>query len=157
MLVFSNYLRFYFSSSHSKALRSNVRDYMLEFRRASCHEEYYSSCYLLTSSEFFASTANVFSSTTNSRGMAAYSYLKHFHCFGLNLLPLFYLSQSLPFFPFIWKPFSIFPVRKMEKSLNSLPSFQSSSFNFCVSKLFERIILFCLLFFLESHSIFSPH
>ena len=43
----------------------------------------------------------------------------------------------------------------MGKPLDSLASFWSISFTFCVSKLFERIVLSCLLFFLESNSILS--
>ena len=44
----------------------------------------------------------------------------------------------------------------MEKPLDSPASFRPISFIFCVSKLFERIVLSRLLFFLESNSIFSP-
>ena len=44
----------------------------------------------------------------------------------------------------------------MGKPLDFPASFQSISLTFCVSKLFERIILFRLLFFLESNSILSP-
>ena len=44
----------------------------------------------------------------------------------------------------------------MKNPLNSLASFRSISLTTCVSKLFERIILSHLLFFLESRSILSP-
>ena len=44
----------------------------------------------------------------------------------------------------------------MGKPLYSPASFRPISLTSCVSKLFERIILSCLLFFLESNSIFSP-
>ena len=44
----------------------------------------------------------------------------------------------------------------MGKPLDSPASFQPISFTSCISKLFERIILSCLLFFLESISILSP-
>ena len=45
----------------------------------------------------------------------------------------------------------------MGKSLDSSTSFRPLSFTSCVSKLFERIVLSRLLFFLESNSILSPH
>ena len=45
----------------------------------------------------------------------------------------------------------------MGKPLDSLASFQPISLTSCVSKLFERIILSRLLFFLESNFILSPH
>ena len=44
----------------------------------------------------------------------------------------------------------------MGKPFDSPASFRPVSLTSCVSKLFERIILSCLLFFLESNSIFSP-
>ena len=43
----------------------------------------------------------------------------------------------------------------MGKPLDSPASFRFISLTYCVSKLFERIILFRLLFFLESYSILS--
>ena len=58
-------------------------------------------------------------------------------------------------FPF-YKTFFIIPIHKIGKPLDSPAFFQSISFTFCVSKLFERIILFYLLIFLESNSIPSP-
>ena len=57
--------------------------------------------------------------------------------------------------PKLWTQFG--PVHKMGKPLDSLASFRSNSFISCVSKLFERVILSRLLFFLESNSILSPH
>ena len=59
-------------------------------------------------------------------------------------------------FPFIWKTSFIIPIHKMEKPLDSPASFRPISLTSCVSKLFERIILSRLLFFLESNSILSP-
>ena len=44
----------------------------------------------------------------------------------------------------------------MGKPLDSPASFRPISLTSCVSKLFERIILSCLLFYLESNSILSP-
>ena len=44
----------------------------------------------------------------------------------------------------------------MGKPLDSPASFRPISLTSCVSKLFERVILFRLLFFLESNSILSP-
>ena len=71
-------------------------------------------------------------------------------------LPIFNLSWSSHSFPFIGKTSSIYPIHKMGKPLDSPASFRSISFTSCVSKLFERIILSRLLFFLESNSILSP-
>ena len=78
--------------------------------------------------------------------------LKHFPRFGIIfLLHVFILFWSLPSFPSIWKTFSIIPIYKTGKSLDSPASFRSISLTSCDSKLFERIILSRLLFFLESN------
>ena len=76
---------------------------------------------------------------------------------GMNfLLHIFNLSWSSHSFPFIWKTSSIIPIHKMEKTLDSPAFFRPISLTSCVSKLFERIILSRLLFFLESNSVLSP-
>ena len=83
--------------------------------------------------------------------------LKHLPRSGMDfLLRIFNLSWSLHSFPSIWKISSIIPIHKMGKPLNSPASFRPISLTSCVSKLFERIVLFRLLFFLESNSILSP-
>ena len=83
--------------------------------------------------------------------------LKHLPRSGMDfLLHIFNLSWSSHSFPSIWKTSSIIPIHKMEMPLDSPASFRPISFTSCVSKLFERIILSRLLFFLESDSILSP-
>ena len=83
--------------------------------------------------------------------------LKHLPCSGMDFLfHIFNLSLTLHFFPSIWKTSSIIPIHKMGKLLDSSASFRPISLTSCVSKLFERIILSRLLFFLESNSILSP-
>ena len=71
------------------------------------------------------------------------------------LLHIFNLSWSSHSFPSIWKTSSIIPIHKMGKPLDSPASFRPISLTSCVSKLFQRIILSRLLFFLESNSILS--
>ena len=83
--------------------------------------------------------------------------LKHLPRSGMDSLHhIFDLSWSSHFFPSIWKTSSIILIHKMGKPLDSPASFRSIFLTFCVSKLFERIILSRLLFFLESNSILSP-
>ena len=83
--------------------------------------------------------------------------LKHLPRSGMDfLLHIFNLSWSSHSFPSIWKTCSIIPIHKMGKPLDSAASFRPISLTSCVSKLFERIILSCLLFLLESNSILSP-
>ena len=73
------------------------------------------------------------------------------------LLHIFNLSWSSHSFPSIWKTSSIIAIHKMGKLLDSPASFRPISLTSCGSKLFERIILSRLLFFLEYNSILSPH
>ena len=80
--------------------------------------------------------------------------LQHLPRSGMDfILYIFNLSWSSHFFPSIWKTSSIIPIHKTGKPLDSPASFWSISLISCVSKLFERIILSRLLFFLESNSI----
>ena len=82
--------------------------------------------------------------------------LKHPPRSGMDFLHIFNLSWSLHSYRSIRKTSSTIPIYKMGKPLDSPVSFRPISLTSCVLKLFERIILLCLLFFLESNSIFSP-
>ena len=85
----------------------------------------------------------------------AYPMLKHLPRSGMEfMLQIFNLSSSLSSFPSIWKT-SIIPIHKIGKSLDYPASFRFISLTSCISKLFKRIILSRLLFFLESNSILS--
>ena len=82
--------------------------------------------------------------------------LKHLPRSGMDfLLHTFNISWSSHSFPSMWKTSFIIPMHKMGKPPDSPASFRPISLTFCVSKLFERIILSRLLFFLESNSILS--
>ena len=155
--VYAAYLRSHFSVSQPKALRSRARGYLSELRRATCPEESHSSfCSPFTPAEFLAAASNLSSSTATGPDKVAYPVLKHLPRYGMNFLHIFNLSWSSHSFPSIWKTSSIIPIHKMGKPLDSFASFRPISLTFCVSKLFERIILSRLLFFLESNFILSP-
>ena len=156
--VYASYLRSYFSVSRPKALPSRARSYLSELRRATCPVESHSSfCSPSSPAEFLAAVSNLSSSTATGPDKVAYPMLKHLLCSGMDfLLHIFNLSWTLHFFPSIWKTSSIIPIHKMGKPLDSPASFRPISLTSCVSKLFERITLFGLLFFLESNSILSP-
>ena len=103
-LVFANYLRFHFSVSQPKALRSRARSYLSELHRASClKESHSSSCSSLISTKFQTAAANLLSSTVTGPDTVAYQMLKHLICSDMNLLQLhiFNFSWSLRFFSFI--------------------------------------------------------
>ena len=127
-------------------------------RRATFPEESRSSfCYPFSPAEFHAAASNLSSSTATDPDKVAYPMLKHLPRSGMDfLLHISNLSWTSHSFPCVWKTSAIIPIHKMGKRLDSPVSFRPISLAFCVSKLFERIILSRLLFFLESNSIFSP-
>ena len=156
--VYAAYLRSHFSVSQPKALRSRARGYLSELRRATCSEEsHLSFCSPFSLAEFLVAASNLSSSTATSPDKVAYPMLKHLPRSGRDLLfHIFNLFWSSHSFPSIWKTSSIIPIHKMGKPLDPPASFRPISLTSCVSKLFERIILSRLFFFLESNSIFSP-
>ena len=155
--VYAAYQRSHFSVSQPKALRSRARGYFSELRRATCPKESHSSFCSLFPAEFLAAASNLSSSTATGPDKVAYPMLKHLPRCGMDfLLHIFNLSWSLHSFPSIWKTSSIIPIHKMGKPLDSPASFRPISLTSCVSKLFERSILFRPLFFVESNSIPSP-
>ena len=156
--VYAAYLRSHFSVSQPKALRSRARADLSELHRATCSVEFHSSfCSPFSPAEFLAAASNLSSSTATGPDKVAYPMLKHLPRSGMDfLLHIFNLSWSLHSFPSIWKTSSIIPIHKVGKPLDSPASFRPISLTSCVSKLFERIILSRLLFFLESNSILSP-
>ena len=158
-LVYAAYLRSHFSVSQPKALRSRARGHLTELRRATCPEKSHSSfCSSFTPPEFLVAASNFSSSTATGPDKVGYPKLEHLPRSGMNFLfHIFNLSCSLHSFPSIWKASSIIPIHKMGKPLDSPAFFLPISLTSCVSKLFERIILSRLLFFLESNSIISPH
>ena len=155
--VYVAYLRSHFSVSQPKALRSRARGYLSELRRATCSEESHSSfCSPFSLAEFLAAASNLSSSTATGPDKVAYPMLKPHPRSGMDFLYIFNFSWSSHSFPSIWKTSSIIPIHKMGKPLDSIASFRPISPTSCVSKLFERIVLSRLLFFLESNSILSP-
>ena len=156
--VYAAYLRSHFSVSQPKALRSRARGYLSELRRATCPVESHSSfCSPFSLAEFLAAASNFSSSTATGPDKVACPMLKHLPRSGIDLLlHIFNLFWSSHSFPFIWKTSSIIPIHKMGKPLDSPVSFRPMSLTSCVTKLFERIILSRLLFFLDSNSILFP-
>ena len=156
-MVYADYLRSHFSVSQSKALRSRVRGYLFEIRRATCTVESHSSfCSPFSPAKFLAAASNLSQSTATGPDKVAYPMLKHLPRSGMDFLHhIFNHPWYRHSFSFIWKTPSIIPIHKMRKPLDFPASFRLISLTSCVSKLFERIILSRLLFFLKSNSILS--
>ena len=114
-------------------------------------------CFPFFPAELLAAASNL-SSSAIGPDKVVYPVLKRIPRSSMDFLlhMIFNLSWNLYSFPSIWKTSSIIPIHKMEKPLDSPASFLPISLTSCISKLFEGIILSCLLFFLESNFILSP-
>ena len=123
-----------------------------------CSAESHSfSCSPFSLADFLAAASNLSSSTATGTDKVVYPTLKHLPRSGMDfLLHIFNFSWYSHSFPSIWKTSSIIPIHKMGKPLDCSAFFRPISLTSCVSKLFERIILSCLLFILKSNSILSP-
>ena len=156
-LVYAAYLKSHFFVSQPKTLRSRDRGHLSELHHVPCPEESHSSfCFPFSSTEFLVAASNLSPCTTTGPDKVAYPILKHLPRSGMDfLLHIFNLSWSLHSFPSTWKT-SIIPIHKMGKPLDSPASFWSVFLTSFISKLFEHIILSCLLFYLESNFILSP-
>ena len=151
--VSAAHLRSHFSISQPKALHSRTKGCLTELRRVSL----VLLLFFHPRAGFHAAASNLSSSTATGPDKVSYPMLKHLPRSNMDfLLHIFNLSWSSHSFPSIWKTSSIIPSDKMGKPLDSPASFRPISLTSCVSKLFERIILSRLLFFLESNSILSP-
>ena len=156
--VYAAYLRSHFSISQPKTLRSRARGYLSELRRATCSVESQSSvCSPFTRAEFLATAFNLSSSTATGPDKVAYPMLKHLPRSGMDfLLHIFNLLLSALLSFHLEDIFHYSHTQDWKAS--RLPCFLPVylSLTSCISKLFERIILSRLLFFLESNSILSP-
>ena len=110
----------------------------------------------ISSAEFLAAATNPYSFTATGPDKVAHLMLKRLPCFSMDfLLHIFNIDWSLHFFSPSGRYLQIFPSIKLKK-LDSPASFLSISLTSCVSKIFERIILSRLFFFLKYSSILSP-
>ena len=157
-LVFVDYITPYFSVSQPKTLHSRARGYLSELRPATCPEKSHSFfCFSFSSAEFLAAATNLSLSSFCGPDQVSYFMLKHLsrYCMDFLLLHVFNLSWPLHSFFSSGKISSIIPIHNMGKPLDSPASFRPISLIYCVSKLFERIILSRLLFDLESNTVLS--
>ena len=159
--VYASFLRSHFSASRPKDLRSRENEYLNLLRRTkdSCNEEHHISglCAPFSLSELSTAVSHLSSSTASGPDKIAYPMLSHLPPSGLLfLLHIFNKSWSSHTFPYIWKTSSIIPIHISGKPTDSPSSFRPISLT-CVSKLFERMILPRLLYFLKSNCILSSH
>ena len=140
--------------SAPKALRNRAGGYLSELRLATCPEESHSSfCSPFSPAEFLAAALNLSSSTATGPDKVAYPMLKHLPRSGMDFLQSF---LDFAFLSFHLEDIFHYSHPQDGKTSRLSCFLRPISLTSCVSKLFERIILSHLLFFLESNSILSP-
>jgi len=73
-----------------------------------------------------------------------------------HLLSIFNWFRSSQTFSSCWKPATIIPIHKPDKLADSPASFRPISLTSCISKLFERLVLNRLCYYLESKNLITP-
>ena len=99
------------------------------------------------------SLPNPSSSQTSPRLLLLAQIKLSFPCKSTFVALAWIFSYTFLIFPSIWKTSSIVSIHKMGNPFDSPASLRHITLTFCVSKLFEHIILSRLLFFLVSNSI----
>ena len=96
-------------------------------------------------------------STSSGPHQITYPFLTHFAQSGFYfILYIFNPSWSTHTFPSTWKQSTIIPILKPGKPSDSRSSYKPISLTSCTSKLFEKMVLARLTYFLEQQSTLSP-
>jgi len=87
--------------------------------------------------------------TASGPDLIAYSLLTHLPLAQQHLLTIYNWSWSSHAFPSCWKPATIIPIHKPGKDADSSASYHPISLTTCIFKLFERLVLSHLYYYLE--------
>ena len=132
---------------------------MNTIRTAHCNTLHSTFCSPFSSLELSAAISQFSTSTSSGPDQITYPLLTHLPQCALHfLLYIFNLSWSTHFSS-AWKQSTIIPILKPGKpsdSPSSYSSYRPISLTSCISKLFERMILGRLTYFLEQQGILSP-
>ena len=130
---------------------------MKQIRTAHCNTLHSTFCSPFSSLELSTANSQLSTSTSSGLDQITYPLLSHLSQSTLNfLLYIFNLSWSTHTFPSAWKQSTIIPILKPRKPSDSPSSYRPISLTSCTSKLFERMVLGRLTYFLELQNILSP-
>ena len=153
----SSHLQSHFSTQTPKPFRSTEKAQMKQIRTAHCNSLHSTFCSAFSSIECSTAISQLSTSTSSGPDQITYPLLSHLPQSALNfLLYIFNLSWSTHTFPSAWKQSTIIPILKPGKPSDSPSSYRPISLTLCTSKLFERMVLGRLTYFLELHDILSP-
>ena len=126
-------------------------------RTAHCNTLHSTFCSPFSSLELSTAISQLSTSTSLGTDQITYPLLTHLPQSVLHfLLYIFNLSWSTHTFPSSWKQSTIIHILKPEKPSNSPSSYRPISLTSCTSKLFERLVLGRLTYFLEQQGTLSP-
>ena len=109
------------------------------------------------SSQELSSALLSLSSTASGPDGITYPLLTHLPQAGRDyLLHIFNLSWTTSTFPAAWKQSTVIPILKAGKPSSSPSSYRPISLTSCISKLFEKMVLARLSYFLEANNILTP-
>ena len=129
----------------------------LFIRTAHCNTLHSTFCSPFSSLELSIAISQLSTSTTSGPDQITYPLLSHLPQSSSHfLLHIFNLSWSTHTFPSTWKQSIIIPILKPGKPSDSPSSYRPISLTSCTSKLFERMVLGRLTYFLEQQDILSP-
>ena len=130
---------------------------MNHIRTAHCNTLHSTFCSPFSSLKLSTAISQLSTSTSSGPDQITYPLLTHLPQSALHfLLYIFNLSWSTHTFPSTWKQSTIIPILKPEKPSDSPSSYRPISLTSCTSKLFERMVLGRLTYFLERQNILSP-
>ena len=151
----SSHLQSHFSTQTPKPFRSTEKAQMKHIRTANCNTLHSTFC-----SPFFSlELSTVISQPQPPQVLIKLPnpLLSHLPQSALHfLLYIFNLSWSTHPFPSALKQSTIIPILKPGKPSDSPSSYRPISLTSCTSKLFERMVLVRLTYFLEQQDILSP-
>ena len=126
-------------------------------RNAHCNTLHTTFCSPFSSHELSTAISQLSNSTSSGPDQITYPLLTHLPQSALHfLLYIFNLSWSTHTFLSTWKQSAIIPILKPGKSSDSPSSYRPIFLTFCTSKLFERMVLGRLTYFLEQQGTLSP-
>ena len=153
----SSHLQSHFSTQTPKPFRSTEKAQIKHIRTAHCNTLHSTFCSPFSSLELSTAISQLSTSTSSGPDQITHPLLSHLPQSALHfLLYIFNLSWSTHTFPSAWKQSTIIPILKPGKPSDSPSSYRPISLASCTSKLFERMVLGRLTYFLEQQDILSP-
>ena len=154
--LFSHLLS-HFSTQTPKPFETTEKAQMNLIRTAHCNTLHSTFCSPFSSLELSTVISQLSTSTSSGPDQITYPLLTQFPQSMLHfLLYIFNLSWSTHTSPSTWKQSTIIPILKPGKPSDSPSSYRPISLTSCTSKLFKRMVLGQLTYFLEQQDILSP-